>query len=92
VKFKIEKSFDRDMDRIYDKIILKKLRALISMIENAQSIREIPHMKKMEGYESYYRIKIGDYRLGLEASSLKEVTLVRILHRKDIYRYFPKRG
>jgi len=57
VKFKIEKSFDRDMDRIYDKIILKKLRALISMIENAQSIREIPHMKKMEGYESYYRIK-----------------------------------
>ena len=57
MKFKIEKSFDRDMDRIYDKIILKKLRALISMIENAQSIREIPHMKKMEGYESYYRIK-----------------------------------
>jgi len=91
VKFKIEKSFDRDVDRIYDKKVLKKLRALISMIENAQSIREIPHIKKIEGYESYYRIKIGDYRLGLEASSIKEVTLVRILHRKDIYRYFPKR-
>jgi len=91
VKFKIEKSFDRDVDRIHDKKVLKKLSALISMIENAQTICEIPHIKKIEGYESYYRIKIGDYRLGLEASSIKEVTLMRILHRKDIYRYFPKR-
>ena len=92
MKFRIEKSFDRDIDRIKDKKVLRKLRAFISMIENAKTIHEIPHVKKIEGYESYYRIKIGDYRLGMEAASVKEVTLLRILHRKDIYRYFPKRG
>jgi mRNA interferase RelE/StbE len=91
VKFRIEKSFDRDIDRIKDKKILKALRAFILMIENAQTIRDIPHIKKIEGYESYYRMKIGDYRLGMEAVSVREVVLLRFLHRKDIYRYFPRR-
>jgi mRNA interferase RelE/StbE len=91
VKFRIEKSFDRDLDRIKDKELPRKLRALISAIENTDTIREIPHIKKIEGYESYYRIKIGDHRLGMEAVSSKEVILLRFLHRKDIYRYFPKR-
>lgn len=92
MKFSIEKSFDRDVDRIQDKKVLKKLRTFISMIEDAKTIHDISNVKKIEGYKSYYRIKIGDYRLGLEASSVKEVTLLRFLNRKDIYRYFPKRG
>jgi mRNA-degrading endonuclease RelE of RelBE toxin-antitoxin system len=37
-------------------------------------------------------VKVGDYRLGMEMVSNKEVTLRRFLHRKDIYRYFPKKG
>ncbi len=92
MKFSIEKSFDRDVDRIKDKKLLKRLRTLISMLDNADTIHGIPHIKKIEGYESYYRIKIGDYRLGMEAISNREVLLIRFLHRKDIYRYFPKRG
>ena len=92
MKFRIEKSFDRDVDRIRDKNLLRKLRAFISTIENADTIQDIPHVKKIEGYKPYYRIKIGDHRLGMEAISNKEVIFLRFLHRKDIYRYFPKRG
>jgi len=92
VKFNIEKSFDRDVDRIKDKKVLRKLQKFISIIENAVTIYEIPHIKKIEGYESYYRIKIGDYRLGMEMISNREMLLRRFLHRKDIYKYFPKRG
>jgi mRNA interferase RelE/StbE len=91
VKFRIEKSFDRDADRIKNKKVLRKLRDLLSTIENADAIQKIPHAKKIEGYRSYYRIKAGDYRLGMEAVSKTEVVLLRFLHRKDIYRYFPKR-
>jgi mRNA interferase RelE/StbE len=92
LKFSIEKSFEKDVDRIKDKKLLRRLRTFISMIENVETIHEIPHIKKIEGYESYHRTKIGDYRLGMEAISNKEVLLIRFLHRKDIYRYFPKRG
>ncbi len=92
MKFRIDKSFDRDIDGIRDKKLLRKLQAFISTIENVDTIQKIPHVKKIEGYKSYYRIKIGHHRLGMEAISNKEVVLLRFLHRKDIYRYFPKKG
>ena len=92
MKLRIDKSFDRDIDGIRDKKLLRRLQAFISIIENVDTIQEIPHVKKIEGYKSFYRIKIGDHRLGMEAISNKEVVLLRFLHRKDIYRYFPKKG
>ncbi len=45
-------------------------------------------MEKLKGYETYYRIKIGDFRVGIEFVEDK-VILSRFLHRKDIYKYFP---
>ena len=91
MKFRVERSFDRDVDKIRDKKLLKKIRSFISTIEEAASISGILHIRKIEGFDSFYRTKIGDYRLGMEALSDKEVVLVRFLHRKDIYRYFPRR-
>ena len=91
MKIRVEKSFNKDIDKINDKKLLKKLRTFISTVENAEGIHEIPHTKKIIGYDSFYRIKIGDFRLGLEVISNKEVVLIRFLHRKDIYRYFPKK-
>jgi mRNA interferase RelE/StbE len=91
MKFIVEKSFGRDIDKIKDKKLLQKLRDCISQIENAKNLGKIPHVKKIEGYSSFYRIKIGDYRLGMELVSNNEIILIRFLHRKEIYRYFPKK-
>jgi mRNA interferase RelE/StbE len=91
MKIRIEKSFGRDVDNIKDKKLLQKLRECISKIESTENIRAISRIKKIEGFDAFYRIKIGDYRLGLELFSSNEVILTRFLHRKDIYRYFPKR-
>lgn len=91
MKFRVEKSCDRDVDKVKDKKLLQKLRDCISQIENADNLGEIPHVKKMEGHGSFYRIKIGDYRLGMELTSNNEIILIRFLNRKDIYKYFPKK-
>ena len=90
MKVRIDKSFDKDIERIKDKKILKRLRTLIFEMEQAETIQGVTSLKKIEGYRFFYRLKLGDYRLGLEAPSSKEIFLVRFLHRKDIYRYFPK--
>jgi len=76
VKFHIEKSFDKDLDKIRDKNILLKLKELIVSIEKAKNINEIPHLKKLRGYDSFYRIRIGDYRVGIELISDDEIVLV----------------
>lgn len=51
--------------------LLTKLRDFLSLIEEVRSIHEIAQSKKIQGYESVYRIKIGDYRLGLVEDSTR---------------------
>jgi mRNA interferase RelE/StbE len=53
-----------------------------------ETIGQFPNCIKMEGYENYYRIRMGDFRIGLKMEGEKLV-FMRVLHRKDIYRYFP---
>lgn len=90
MKYRIERSFSRDVDKIKNKKILQKLRECILKIEEAENILRMPHVKKIEGFDTFYRIKIGDYRLGMGLKH-NEIIFMRFLHRKEIYRYFPKR-
>jgi mRNA interferase RelE/StbE len=68
--------------------VKRQLLEVISEVENSQNLSEIEHVKKLRGVENYYRIRIGDYRLGLKVEN-NIVIFVRFLDRKDIYRYFP---
>lgn len=86
VEFKI--SFAKDLKQINDKGLLKRVAGVIEEVERASSLTEISNLKKLRDRGDYYRIRIGDYRIGL---NFKDGTLmfVRLLNRKDIYRYFP---
>lgn len=54
----------------------------------AQSILYMAGVEKMKGYQHYYKIRVGDYRVGFEF--VKDgIVFQRVLHRKEIYRYFP---
>jgi mRNA interferase RelE/StbE len=57
-------------------------------IPRLKDINEIKHLKKIKSYTSFYRIKIGDYRIGIEYRE-NVIVFIRVLHRKEIYRYFP---
>ena len=58
-------------------------------MESAKSLYDIPNLKKMEGYKSFYRIRMGIYRIGFELLEDKTILLILIAPRKDIYRVFP---
>ena len=89
MKLVFEKSFEKDLKKIKNKQILLKLKEIIIKLGEIKSFFELDaNIKKMKSNERYWRIKIGEYRLGLEKDGDK-IILVRILHRKDIYRYFP---
>ncbi len=81
-------SFDKDISRVSDTTVLRYIDNLFDRLENAESLKEIPNIKSLRGFPGYYRIRIGDYRLGFRYDG-RCVVLIRFLHRKDIYRYFP---
>jgi mRNA interferase RelE/StbE len=88
MEIKIEKSFQKDTRKIKDKTVLQKVANTIANVQRAQNLDEIKNLKKIKGTTSMYRIRIGDYRLGILVSE-SSIEFIRCLHRKDIYKYFP---
>jgi len=88
LKVEFRKSFVKDLEGVATKSLKKSVKQTIEQVEQAQALHQIRHVKKLRGGEGYYRIRIGDYRMGL-AVKTDTVVFVRFLHRKDVYRYFP---
>jgi mRNA interferase RelE/StbE len=82
------KSFEKDLSKIRDVELLQRIKAVIEEVESIDSLTDLSNIKKLKAEGDYYRVRVGDYRIGL---SLNEdvITFVRVLHRKEIYRYFP---
>jgi mRNA interferase RelE/StbE len=82
MNIEIRKSFTKDADKL-PAPFKRQLSTVIDSIEKAAQPNQLPDCKKLTGYKTAYRISIGFYYEN------KTVELVRILHRKEIYRYFP---
>jgi len=81
-------SFDADLSAIRDAALLRRIKKVIEQVEVARTFQQISNLKRLEASGKYYRIRVGDYRLGFVFEQ-GVVTFVRCLDRKEIYRYFP---
>ena len=82
--------FLKDLKKLRKNKIYEDVKDLcFAQMPSCEDLRFIPNLKKMEGYRNYYRIRVGDYRIGLKVEDQK-VLLMRVLHRKEIYKYFPR--
>ena len=81
--------FVKDLKALKGTPSFAKIRELVfESVPVAETLDEIPHFAKLEGYDNYYRIRVGDYRIGVKIEN-EVVVFMRVLHRKEIYRYFP---
>lgn len=55
---------------------------------NFKNLNDVTGIKKLTGYQNYYRIRFGDYRAGLKFEN-DTLTFERLIHRKDIYKFYP---
>lgn len=82
------KSFEKDLSKLRDADLLQKVQAVIEEAEAAVNLVDINNLKKLKADGNYYRIRVGNYRIGLVLDKT-EIVFVRVLHRKEVYRYFP---
>lgn len=48
------------------------------------------YVQKMKGYTDKYKIRVGDYRIGISIDAAdKRIICQRVAHRREIYRIFP---
>ena len=88
MKIDFRKSFSRDIKKIKTKNVLNQIKEAIAAVENTSNLVDLKNIKQLTSDGKYFRMRIGDYRLGIKLEK-DIVVFVRFLHRKDIYRYFP---
>jgi mRNA interferase RelE/StbE len=84
-----DKSFEKSLDKINNRSLFLRIEHVILEFEKAQALSEITRIKKLVGFKNYYRIRIGEYRIGFEKIDEKTIRLIIFAHRKDIYKSFP---
>jgi mRNA interferase RelE/StbE len=87
LKVHFREGFLKDMKALEDSALRKRVGEVIRQVEQATTLQDVRNVKKLKGADRYYRIRVGDYRLGLVLEK-GTVVFARCLHRKDIYRYF----
>jgi mRNA interferase RelE/StbE len=89
MKIEVSRRFEKDASNLSDQV-QQQLFEVIDEIELADTLSDLRNVKKLKGYKYAFRIKMGDYRIGLLKSIDDTIVLSRILHRKDIYNFFPQ--
>lgn len=72
----------------------QNIRKRVEAIAFGDEIEQDPFLagqaQKLSGYHSFYKIRVGDYRIGLQIDiQERTVQFQCVLHRREIYRRFP---
>lgn len=83
------RSFLRDLKKLKGQPVYDKIFELaFTTLPEADRLRDVTGVKAMRDYPNRYRIRIGNYRVGIEVHG-DNVEVMRVLHRREFYRYFP---
>lgn len=88
MKISFKNAFLKDLEKLPSDYKRKIEHLVFTEIPKIDNLYDIKNIKKIRGDKNYYRIRVGNYRIGFEEQD-GEIVFMRVLHRKDIYRYFP---
>jgi mRNA interferase RelE/StbE len=68
-----------------------ELSEVVNQIQKAKSIDDLPNLKDMKGDKNkgFFRIRFGNYRLGIFITDENDVILREVGPRGDFYKTFP---
>jgi mRNA interferase RelE/StbE len=81
-------TFLKTLKKTKNSDLLQKIHEAIEDVICANKLEEIKNIKKLIGFKYHYRIKVQEYRIGIEVID-NIVRFLVVLHRKDIYKKFP---
>ena len=88
MKVLYRKNFLKELARIPLNIRKNIEKFVFEELPKANSIYAVGKVERMKGYTLFYKVRYGSYRIGIKTDNCS-IILERVLHRKEIYRYFP---
>ena len=81
-------SFLKDLKKVDDKKVKTKVKEILLSLKEIENIQNNKQIVKLKGHPTAYRIRIGNYRMGMYLEE-NTITQARFLKRNDIYKLFP---
>ena len=83
------KTFLKDLAKVFPSKTRNKIEKFVfEELPAMDSITSIGTVEQMTGFKNYYKVRFGDFRVGLKKNT-NTIELLRVLNRKEIYKYFP---
>ena len=89
MKISYSKILLNDLKQIKNRNLKNDVIAIFDEIKSTNSVSDIHECIMLEGYSDYFRIRIGNYRLGCKILSRDKVLIICFKHRSEIYKEFP---
>lgn len=89
MKVEFKTSFLSDLRKVNNQRIVLLVKEIIDELQIIDELKKVKNLKKLSGFDNAFRIRVRSYRIGIFVVD-QTIVLVRILNRKDIYKYFPK--
>lgn len=83
------RKFAKDLAKISAPEVLGKIKEVILQLEETNDLRTLAQLKTLKGGGGYLRIRVAQYRIGLQSTGDGKLILLRVMHRREIYRNFP---
>ncbi len=88
MKIEYRKNFLKELSKLpakYAKIIEQ---FIFDDLPNYSSLSDIGKVEKMTGYKNYFKIRFGNYRVGIKKEN-DYIIVETVKHRREIYKFFP---
>jgi mRNA-degrading endonuclease RelE of RelBE toxin-antitoxin system len=84
-----KKTFLKDLSKLPLNYRERIEKLVFEEIPKYDSLFKILDIKLMKGHKDYYRIRVGEYRIGCRIEKDSKVIFYRVKSRSDIYKLFP---
>lgn len=88
MQIELTRKFQKQVEGCNDKRIRLKVLSIMQKVIATDQMNGFTNLKKLTGYKNNYRIRLGNYRIGIVIEN-KTVIFAAFDHRSEIYKYFP---
>jgi|WetSurMetagenome_2_1015567.scaffolds.fasta_scaffold841308_1 mRNA interferase RelE/StbE len=89
MKVAYRKLFLKDLHNLRHTEVYGRIKDLVfETLPDCERLSEVQGLKPLRQKKNAFRIRLGEYRIGLKMEG-DVVEVMRVLPRKDFYRYFP---
>jgi mRNA interferase RelE/StbE len=88
MQVEFRKKFLKELSKLPNDYAKKIEYFVFDELPNCKTLEEVGKIEKMKGYKQHFKIRFGNYRVGIKKED-DGIIVETVRHRREIYKFFP---